>query len=385
MSRAYLRQVVECGCPLPLWLEPRGVTDRFNRTLRTLPRRLTWLIAVVTVAGMKYGSVRLVVLIVLFVAAFPFRSPAPFVYRPGEGWTYEPVGGDTRWMQPRAKDQLEVAQAAFDKKNYSLALKAAHRVVAVWPLADYAPQAQYLVGRCFEATGKDEKAFTAYQKLLEKQPKIANYQEILQRQYEIANKYLAGKWFRLWGYIPLYPSMEKTSEMYAKIVKNGAYSDVAPQAQMKIGVAREKQSNFPLAVKAFELAADRYADRPQVAADALYRAGLAHRKQAQTAEYDQSTAGKAIATFTDFMTLYPNDARVPEAQKIIAELKSEQARGNFQTAKFYEKYKKWNGSLVYYNEVLLRDPASPYATEARQRIDTLKKHTPPSQRKDGPP
>jgi outer membrane protein assembly factor BamD (BamD/ComL family) len=335
--------------------------------------------------AMKFGPVRLVLLIAILVVAIPFRSPAPFVYRPGEGWTYEPVGATGDWMKARAKDQLEVAQAAFDKQAYSLALKAANRVVTVWPLSDYAPQGQYLVGRCYEAQGKDEKAFKAYQKLLEKQPKIANYQEILQRQYEIANKYLAGKWFRLWGLIPLYPSMDKTAEMYTKIVKNGAYSDVAPQAQMKVGAAREKQSNFPMAVKAYELAADRYADRPQVAADALYKAGSAHRKQAQTGEYDQSTAGKAIATFTDFMTIYPDDSRVNEAQKMIGELRTEQAHGNFQIAKFYEKYKKWKGSLVYYNEVLLHDPNSPYSTEARQRIDALKKRVQPASNAQGNP
>ena len=94
---------------------------------------------------------------------------------------------------------MEVAQAAFDKKDYRLALKAAQRVLRLWPLSDYAPQAQYLVGRAYEAEGKDEKAFNEYQKVLEKQPKLANYEEIQQRQYDIANKYLAGKWFKLWG------------------------------------------------------------------------------------------------------------------------------------------------------------------------------------------
>ena len=320
---------------------------------------------------------RLVCLLLIVVCwlAFPFRSPAPLIYTPEEGWTYEPVGGEGKWQQARAKDQFGVAQAGFDKKDYKLALKAARRVVNVWPLSDYAPQAQYLIGRCYEAKGKDEKAFKEYEKVLEKYPKSTNYDEVLERQYEIANRYLAGKWFKLWGYIPIFSSMERTAGMYDKIVKNGPYSQVGPQAQLKIGAAREKQSNYPLAVKAYELAADRYHDRPQVASEGLYRAGWAYDKQAQTAEYDQSTAGDAIATFTDFMTLYPNDSRVPEAQKVIASLRSEQARGDFQIAKFYEKYKKWNGALIYYNEVLLRDPTSPYATEARQRIDALKKLT----------
>ncbi len=311
-------------------------------------------------------------LIALFLLALPVPSPAPLVYTPGEGWTYEPVGGEGKWRQTRAKDQLEVAQAAFDKQAYGLALKAARRVVKVWPLSDYAPQAQYLVSRCMEAKGKDEKAFKEYQKTIEKYPKLASYGEITERQDKIADKYLAGKWFKLWGFIPFFPSMEKTADMYAKIVKNGPYSDLAPRAQLKIGTAREKQKNYPLAVKAYELAADRYHDRPQVASEALYRAGLAYNKQAQTAEYDQSAAAQAIATFTDFMTLYPNDNRVPEAQKLITSLRSEQAKGSYETARFYEKRKKWKGALVYYNEVILKDPNSTYADVARERIETLR-------------
>lgn len=322
-------------------------------------------------------------LIVLCLLAFPFRSPAPLIYRPGEGWTYETPGSEGgKWVRARAKDQLDLAQGAFDKKDYSLALKAARRVVRVWPLSDYAPRAQYLVGRCYEATGKDEKAFQEYQKVIEKQPKISNYQEIEQRQFEIANKYLAGKWFKLWGYIPIFSSMDKTSEMYDKIVKNGPYSDVGPQAQMNIGAAREKQSNYALAAKAYETAADRYHDRPKVAADALFRQAMAYDKQAQTAEYDQNTAGQAISTFTDFITLYPNDARVDKAQKVITALKTEQARGSFQIAKFYEKYKRWNGALVYYNEVIILDPNSPYAKPARQRIEELKKRTQANSKKE---
>ena len=316
-------------------------------------------------------------LVTAIVVLIPYRSPAPLVYRPGEGWTYEPVGGEGKWQRMRAKDQLDVAQAAFDKKDHGTALKAARRVVRAWPLSDYAPQAQYLVGRCYEARGQDEKAFAQYQKILEKYPKSENVKEVLERQYEIATRYLQGQWFKLWGYIPLYPSMDRTAVMFEKIVKNGPYSDVAPRAQLRVGAAREKQKQFPEAVKAYERAADRYADRPVIAADALYRSGIAYRKQAATAEYDQSMAGKSIAAFTDFITLYPDDKRVSEARRIISSLKDEQARGNFSIAQFYEKRKRWSAARTYYNEVvnlLLDKPDSSLATQARERIEAIKKH-----------
>jgi outer membrane protein assembly factor BamD len=338
-----------------------------------LPSSLTKISGSVRCGLMLRRSVR-TLLCVSALLLMAVNTPAPLVYRPGEGWSYESVGGG-KWTRTRAKDQLEVAQQAFDQKNYGTALKAARRTVRTWPLSDYAPQAQYLVGRCLEEEKKDEEAFKAYQQLLERYPKSSNYEDVVKRQYEIANRYLAGQWFKLWGYIPFFPSMDKTVAMYEKLIKNGPYSQVAPTAQMNIGAAREKQSDFPAAVKAYENAADKYHDRKQVAADALYKAAEAYLKQAKTAEYDQSVAGQAIATFTDFMTLYPADPRVPEAQKKIADLRTEQARGSLIVARFYEKKKQWDGALVYYNEVLIRDPQSKYAEEARRRIDEIKKRT----------
>ncbi|MRR52693.1 MAG: outer membrane protein assembly factor BamD [Rhodocyclaceae bacterium] len=316
------------------------------------------------------------------LVGLPFRSPAPLIYRPGEGWTYEPVGSEGRWTRTRAKDQMDVAQAAFDKKDYGLALRAAKRVSKVWPLSDYAPQAQYLAGRCYEEKGAPEKAFKEYQKILEKNPKVPNYPEILERQYEIANQFLGGRWFKLWGYIPVPPSMDRTADMYGKVVKNGPYSEIAPQAQLKIGEAHEKKKtlgiktpDYPSAAKAYETAADRYHDRPKVASEAFYRQGLAYNKQAQTAEYDQNTAGQAIASFTDFMTLFPNDPRVSDAQNMITDLKTEQARGYFRIAQFYEKRRKYKGAIIYYNEAWLLDPNSDLGTQARTKIDELKPRT----------
>ncbi len=324
---------------------------------------------------MKCWSIRLA-LILLVVLAVPYRCPAPLIYRVGEGWSYEAVGG-TKWERARAKDQLEVAQQAFEKKQYSVARKAASRVVKRWPFSDYAPQAQYLLARIHAMSGNDEKAFKEYQKLIEKYPKVENYQEVLKKQYDIANRYLAGEWFKLWGVIPLGPSMDKTVAMYEKVIKNGPFSEVAPQSQLNIGAAHEKRyfKEYTKAAQAYEKAADRYHDQPKVAAEAQFKTGMAFTKQARTAEYDQSVAGKAIAAFSDFNVLYPDDPRVSESQKIIASLKTEQARGCYAIAKFYEKRKRWNGALIYYNEVLVKDPSSIYATEAKQRIEALKKRT----------
>jgi outer membrane protein assembly factor BamD len=325
----------------------------------------------------RFSACAALVLAGLFL--FPYRSPAPLVYRPGEGWSYETPGekgGD--WRKQRAKDQLAVAQAAFDKKQYKLALKASERVLKVWPLSDYAPQAQYLMGRCYEAKRQDEKAFNAYQTMLTKYPKTDIANEVQRRQFAIAVRYLHGQWFKLWGYIPFFPSMEKTAGMFDQIVRYGPYGELGPPAQMNIGVAYEKEKDYPAAVDAYAQAADRYSDQMKIASDAEYKEALAYNKQARKADYDQSIAGQAIATFTDFMALYPDDPRVADAQRIITSLRDVEAQGNFRVAQYYEKEKKWDGALVYYNEVLLSDAGSPLATQARVRIDKLKTRATPA-------
>ena len=113
------------------------------------------------------------IVLVVGVVLFPFRAPAPLFYVPGEGWYYEPYGENAKWQRPRAKEQLDVAEQAFNNSDYNTTLHAAHRILRVWPLSDYAPHAEYLIGRCLEATGKDEAAFNAYQNIIEKYPQAA--------------------------------------------------------------------------------------------------------------------------------------------------------------------------------------------------------------------
>jgi len=310
--------------------------------------------------------------VLAFMALLPFRSPAPLYYTPETGFYYEPYGTKADWIRTRAKDQLDVADQDFKVANYSGALRAARRVLLVWPLSDYAPDAQYIIARCEEAKGRDEEAFDAYEQIIIKYPNSSHYEDVLWRQYAIANRFLGGEWTKLWGIVPFFPSMGTAADMFGEIVTNGPYSDVAPHAQLRVGAAREKSKDYDEAVVAYETAADRYHDQPVIASDAIFRTGVSYYKQAEKAEYDQSTAEKAIEAFTDFSTLYPDDKRVPQAQKAIVKLKARQVLAAFEIAQFYEDSKKWDGAAVYYNEVLQLDPNSPYAETARRRIEVLK-------------
>jgi len=320
----------------------------------------------------------LIPLVILVLLLSSSECPAPFIYTPGEGWSYETPGQAGNWQRDTAREQIDVAKAAYDEGDYKIAVKAAGRVIREWPFSDYAPESQYVTALAYQGNHRDEKAFKAYQSLITRYPKYEKYDQVLRQQFEITNRFLEGQRFRLWGLFPIFRSMDRTTEMYKELIQNGPFSEIAPQAQLNIGTARENKKDFAGAVVAYETAADKYSDLEGIAEDALFRAGEALHKEAKEAEYDQSVASRAIEVFNDFMALHPKDDRVDQADTYIRELRVEQARGNLQIARYYDKKHIDRGALTYYNEVvdifsrLLNDTDHEYAVEARERIAQLK-------------
>ncbi|HIG29241.1 MAG TPA: outer membrane protein assembly factor BamD [Verrucomicrobiales bacterium] len=309
------------------------------------------------------------------------ESPAPLVFTPGEGWSYQAVGSGRDWQKNRARDQYEIANEALQVGDYKLAIKAAKRALNRWPLSDFSARVRLIMAEAYEGRKMDEKAFKEYQKTLNQHPNVKNYEEILERQFDIANRYLQGQRFKLWGRIPWFKSMDKTAQMYQDLIENGPHSKISPQAQLNIGEAREKeaagflgnkQEKYNEAIAAYQKAADLYHDNEAIASKALYQAGLTYHIQANSAEYDQSIASKAMEIFSDYLTLYPEDEKKEAIQEMIRDLRREQARGRLEIARYYEKRRNRDGALIYYNAVLQKDPQSDYAETARQKIEELK-------------
>ncbi len=306
--------------------------------------------------------------------------PAPLVYTPGEGWRYENPGDDRGWRADRAEDQLEITRLAQEAGDYDLAYRSAKRLLTTWPLSDFAAEAQFQAAESLMLEGKYQQAFKEYQVVVDIYPKSERYEMVLQRQYEIATKYLNGERTRiLWGYVPWMPSMKKAIEMNQQVIRNGPYTEFAGQAQVNIGRAHEKKKGFFLsfsekytkAADAYEKAAYRYFERDDVAADALFLAGTAYFRQARTGEYDQGHSDKAIRAYEDFISQFPDDERIEIARENISSLRSEQSRGAFLIARFYERKKELESALIYYNEAITLDPDSEFADRSREKISSI--------------
>lgn len=308
-------------------------------------------------------------LLAIWVAllAVPQPCPAPIVYRPGEG--FETKGQAASQATP--KKQLEYGIDLEKKQQWDDALASHRMLLRRWPTSIHAADAQFHIGYCQEQQRDYYKAFLSYQKVIDTYQGFERFDEVLQRQFKIGNLFLAGERVKIWG-IKTFPSMDKAVEIFEKVIKNGPYSDVAQQAQMAIGYAREKGKRYDDAVAAYRTLIEKYPTSPLIE-EAYFNVALAFFKAATKAEYDQGYANKAVEAFNEYLVKFPSGSKVAVARDHIARVQTDQARGLFEIASYYDKQRDSNAALVYYNELIARHPQSSYAKNAQERVELLRR------------
>jgi outer membrane assembly lipoprotein YfiO len=165
--------------------------------------------------------------------------------------------------------------------------------------------------------------------------------------------------------------MERAQQMFEGIVKSAPYSKWAPLAQFNVGETLEKQSKYPEAIQAYQIAVNKYASDP-IAESALYQEGYVRIRQLHEGSYDKNSSQKAKEAFEDFIYRFPQSEKVPQARENMKSLDNGVTKGALEVAKYYDRMKQHKAAVIYYNDVIKQQPGTPDAAYAKTRIDALK-------------
>ena len=116
----------------------------------------------------------------------------------------------------------------------------------------------------------------------------------------------------------------------------------------------------------------------------VFRAGLAYQQAGPDRRIRSKHRRPGHRHFHGFHHALSRGCSRARRPENITSLKTEQARGNFTIGKYYESHGKWLSAKIYYNEVvnlLIGEPNSTYAKQARERIEALNKRIQPEQSK----
>ena len=135
--------------------------------------------------------VRFILLFAAVCVAFPERSPAPVVFRPGEKVKYKAPGEEE--IIGNANELFSQAEAAAQNGNRKRAIKIYKHLVKRYPRSNVAPEATFRAARLTEEKGDLIRAAAIYRGLMETYPQTPHFQEAIEGQFRIGEILLDAK------------------------------------------------------------------------------------------------------------------------------------------------------------------------------------------------
>ena len=301
--------------------------------------------------------------------ALPLSGDAAVIYRSSEGWSVE--GDQSSKVESSAAEQMKKAEDSEKAGNEKAALNSYKTLTKEFGLSALAPKAQRKVGLLLEKNGDVDKAFQAYSSYLEKYPRGDDFDGVVDSMFKIAKMFMDGQKSKKLLGISVGGSVERAQQMFAEIVKRAPYSKLAAVAQFNIGQANERQGKYPEAISAYQTVVSKYPG-DAIADDAQYQIGYVLMAEHRQGSNDRASAQKAREAFEDFASRYPSSEKIAQARENISTLEGGSTKGSLDIAKFYEKTKNYKAAVIYYNDVIKRQPDSPESGLAKARVEELK-------------
>lgn len=280
------------------------------------------------------------------------------------------VVGQTESTQ-REAEAFALARQLDEEGRARQAIAQYRRAIRQFPLAPQASEAQFRAAELLEATGDLNRAFNAYQALLSNYPDTRHFERAVSAQVNIANQFLEGRPVTVLG-VPFGGGASRAQEMYTAILANAPFSRYAPVAQFNLGLAYEKDNRPFDAIAAYQGVMDTYPNS-DVVDDAMYQIGYVYMRIgfAQQSQ-DLSSIILAKNTFEDFLIEFPNSEKAPQARENLQQIANKESGDIFRIAKFYEFSRDLRAAVIYYNDVIRRQPDSEEAKLAKMRIEELR-------------
>lgn len=273
-------------------------------------------------------------------------------------------GGDER-------ADFDLANGYYDEGRAQQALVAYRQFLKLYPASPNASKAQFRIAEILEAQGNLNRAFDAYQTLLTRYPDTEEFDAAVAQQVIIANKYLTGRQMKVLG-ISLMPGAERAQKMYESILKSAPYSKHAAVSQFNLGLSFEKQGSITEARQAYQTVLDKYPNSA-VADDALYQIAYVYMKTGLSGgTQDLSALVMAKETFEDFLFQFPNSEKTAQAKENLRTIGDQESADLMAIAKYYDWSKNYRAAVIYYNDVIRRQPSSDAAETARNRVQVLR-------------
>jgi outer membrane protein assembly factor BamD (BamD/ComL family) len=284
-------------------------------------------------------------------------------------WEYE----NGQWPQVEQGPVQSVSDPTIDRAEQYLShgeTKVARQVLFQWehvhkdsPVRD---RAVFLIAQSYYDEDDRILAFYYLDEVMDEYPESRLFYPALEKQYEIADAFLSGRKRRFLG-MAILPADEEAVEMMYRIQQRSPGSALAEKSMLRTADYYYADRQYDYAADAYAYFVRNYPRSPQVPRSRL-REAFSLLAQFHDVKFDPTPIIDARAQILDIENSYPKMAEDENLPVVVQQIDSAFAQKLLVTGDYFQRT-GWLQATVYYYQFLIDTyPASPEASEARQRL-----------------
>lgn len=195
----------------------------------------------------------------------------------------------------------------------------------------------------------------------------------------LAYKFLIAEHFRegakkrlvLWEKSPKWLSAKQDAlQIYEEILSSYPYDELGAKALFGKALIYEELKDYDLSLEAFATLIQRFPNH-ELAIESYLHRGNIYVRRCQEENLNPDWLDLAEMNLRKFSEAFPGEERLAEARQCRNQVQEAFAKNLYETALFYERTKKPQAALLYYEKIIQQFPHSDVAKLAEQRKDNI--------------
>lgn len=242
----------------------------------------------------------------------------------------------------------------------------------------FAMEATYLLGVAYFEMEDYDMANHQFSEYLSRQSSPKHFEEAIHYKFEIAEKFRLGERKHLLGFksMPKWaPAGGEALSIYEEVISALPHHDLSAHSLYGKGQIHMKNGDFRAGIEAFQTVIRRFPKHP-LAVESYVGIGQIYLLQSKAEYPDANLLDLAELNLKKFRGDFPREGKIAEAQEVLGQMRDHFAGSLYETARFYERTKKWGAAKIYYQKLIQCYPESKIVTSAKERLVRLEQTHP---------
>ncbi len=290
---------------------------------------------------------------------------------------YSNVGG--KWTPERYTPYFSVQEhydrgcQELNKCNWEEALVNFMVITYHFTQSPFYQDALFYTGVCYFNLGEYDLANKQFDRYLAIGGKLKHFEKAFDYKLDIANFFSAGTKKHLFGVgkLPKWaPAKRDALAIYDEIIAALPAKEIAAQALFNKALLLKSKRQYKESIETLQSLSRRF-PRHSLSADSYVTISEIYLEQSRLEAQNPDFIALAQLNIQRFLKTFPMEGRVEQARKNLFAMQEVYAQSLFDTGRFYERKKKPDASMIYYEDAIRKYPGTRAAAKSEERLARL--------------